>query len=106
MSLTKGLNKFVKKWAKNMQDMAPVRTGTLKNSIKPLTGPDPAITMVGYGQFVNDGHRTRGTTKVPPNPKPDGFIDPTFDETFKEMEEALPEEVFKQIEVLFDKTFK
>lgn len=106
MSLTKGINRFAKKWAKNMQDRAPVRTGTLKDSIKQIPGPEGLISMIYYGQFVNYGHRTRGTKKLGPNPSPDGFIDPAFDETAKEMEEILPEEIFKEIEIAFDKTFK
>ena len=106
MSLKKGIARFTKKWVKNMQAKAPVRTGTLKNSIKALSGPQGLITMVYYGQFVDSGHRTRGTTKVPPNPKPDGFIDPAFDLTADQMEEVLPEEIFKEMELAFDKTFK
>lgn len=97
MSIQKGINKFASKWVKNMQEKVPVRTGTLKRSLKSIDRPQPVIEMVNYGQFV-DG----GTKYMDPQP----FIDPAFDETFKEMEEELPEEVFKQIEIAFDKTFQ
>lgn len=107
MSLKKGLQRFAKKWVKNMQAIVPVRTGTLKNSIKSIDKPEPVITMVYYGQFVNSGHRAIGKkgTKVPPNPKPDGFIEPSLDKTYEQMEESLPEEVFRQVTVEFDEVF-
>lgn len=107
MSLKKGLQRFAKKWVQNMQSIVPVRTGQLKRSIKAIDRPEPVITMEGYGQFVDSGHRAIGKkgTKVPPNPKPDGFINPSLDKTFEEMEETLPEEVFKQVTVEFDQVF-
>ena len=107
MSLTKGLQRFAKKWVQNMQSIVPERTGQLKRSIKAIDRPTPVITMKGYGQFVDSGHRAIGKkgTKVPPNPKPDGFINPSLDKTFDEMEETLPDEVFKEVTVEFDQVF-
>ena len=83
------------------------RTGQLKRSIKAIDRPEPVITMEGYGQFVDSGHRAIGKkgTKVPPNPKPDWFINPSLDKTFDEMEETLPDEVFKEVTVEFDQVF-
>ncbi len=107
MSIQKGLQRFAKTWVKNMQSIVPVRTGTLKRSIKAIDRPAPVITMEGYGQFVDSGHRAFGKkgTKVPPNPQPDGFINPSADKTFEEMEEALPEEIYKEVVVEFDQVF-
>jgi len=106
MSLQKSINNFTKKWAANMKATAPVRTGRLKNSIKPLPGPEPAVEMVGYGQFVNDGHKTVSGTKVPPNPQPDGFIQPSFDKTLDNSEDMLLEGIFDELDNAFDKTFE
>lgn len=106
MSIEKALQKFADRWVKNMKKKAPYKTGRLRDSIKVIDKPEPVIEMVGYGQFVNDGHRTRGTTKVGPNPSPDGFIQPSFNETFKQFEDDFSKEAFKEIELAFDKTFK
>tara|TARA_A100001201_G_C4093445_1_gene202906 strand:- start:1538 stop:1882 length:345 start_codon:yes stop_codon:yes gene_type:complete len=108
MSLEKGIQRFVKKWVQNMTAIVPVRTGTLKRSIKSIDRPDPIIQMKGYGQFVDSGHRALGRkgTKVPPNPQPDGFIDPSFDKTVEEMGEELPDEVFAQVTDEMDNVFK
>jgi len=97
MSIEKGIQKFADKWVKNMQEKVPVRTGTLKRSLKSIDRPQPLIEMVYYGQYVDGG--TKYMSAQP-------FIDPTFDETFKEMADVLPEEIFKQIELAFDKTFQ
>jgi len=97
MSIQKGINKFASKWVKNMQEKVPVRTGTLKKSIESIDRPKPVIDMMYYGQYVDSGTKYM---------KAQPFIDPAFDETFKDMEEVLPEEVFKQIEIAFDKTFQ
>lgn len=106
MSIEKAIQGFADQWVKNMKKKAPKRTGTLKDSIKAIDKPEPVIEMVGYGQFVNYGHKTRAGNKVGPNPSPDGFIDPAFDKTFKEFENDFDKEVFKEIELAFDKTFK
>tara|TARA_R100001463_G_scaffold4351_1_gene16469 strand:+ start:214 stop:558 length:345 start_codon:yes stop_codon:yes gene_type:complete len=108
MSLQKGIQRFAKKWVQNMREIVPVRTGQLKSSIKSIDRPDPIIQMKGYGQFVNSGHRAIGKkgTKVPPNPEPDGFIDPSFDTTVREMGEELPDEVFAQVTDEMNKVFK
>lgn len=110
MKPDRAINRFVQLWVNNMIKITPVgkrpRTEAaeklysdpLKESIKKIDGGKPIIQMNLYGTFVNSGHRTRGTTKVPPN----RFIDKSFDETVSQMEDKLPSEVFQIVENQFD----
>jgi len=115
MSLKKGLARFMNQWVNNMKKITPVgkrpRPASakklypepLKESIEYIQTAKPIIQMNLYGMYVNSGHRTRGTSKVPPNP----FINKSFDTTFDEMENELPDEVFdlfnKEFKLVFDK---
>jgi len=115
MSLKKGLSKLMNGWVSNMKKITPVgkrpRPASakkmypkpLKESIKYIQKAKPIIQMNLYGMYVNSGHRTRGTSKVPPNP----FINKSFDTTFDQMEDELPDAVFdlfnKEFKLVFDK---
>ena len=114
MNIKKGLARFMNGWVNNMKKITPVgkrpRPSSakkmypkpLKDSIQYIQKAKPIIQINLYGMYVNSGHRTRGVTKLGPNPSPDGFIRPSFDQTFDEMENELPDEVFD----LFNKEFK
>tara|TARA_S200002703_G_scaffold159405_1_gene172758 strand:- start:1813 stop:2133 length:321 start_codon:yes stop_codon:yes gene_type:complete len=106
MSIEASIQKFAKKWVQNMKRTVPVRSGKLRDSIKAIDKPEPTVEMLGYGEFVNYGHKTRSGRELGPNPSPDGFIDPAFDKTFKDFEDDFGREVFEEIELAFDKTFK
>ena len=119
MKLEKAISRFMIKWVNNMKKLAPVgkrpRTEAasklyaqgLKKSIKfRKLQSKPVITMNLYGKFVNDGHRTRGVTKLGPNPSPDGFISPAWEATTKNMEEKLPDEVFQILDDKFGEVLK
>lgn len=109
MALQKEFDKFIKKWSENMAKIAPVgkrpRSNSakqnypqpLRESIKPLDGPEPGVEMNLYGVFVDQG--TRYQSKQP-------FIDPAFSKTAKEMEEELQDEVFDLVTKEMDKIFR
>ena len=115
MNIQKGIDRFMSKWVNNMKKITPVGkrprpasarklyTNPLKESIEYIDKGKPIIQMNLYGMYVNSGHRTRGTSKVKPNP----FINKSFDTTFDEMENELPDEVFdlfnKEFKLVFDK---
>jgi len=134
MDIKKGLARFMNGWVNNMKKITPVgkrprpasakkmypkpkrpRPASakkmypkpLKDSIQYIQKAKPILQMNLYGTYVNSGHRTRGTTKLGPNPSPNGFIRPSFDQTFDEMENELPDEVFdlfnKEFKMMFDK---
>ena len=112
MQLQKEFDKFVKKWAENMAKIAPVgkrpRSNSakqnypepLRESIKPLDGPEPGVEMNLYGAFVDQGTRYIKGSSITP------FIDPAFSKTAKEMEEELQDEVFDLVTKEMDKIFK
>ena len=110
MDIKKGLARFMNQWVNNMKKITPVgkrpRPASakklypepLKESIEYIQTAKPIIQMNLYGTCVNSGHRTRGTTKVPPN----RFIDKSFDQTVSQMEDKLPSEVFQIVENQFN----
>lgn len=90
---------FAKKWVKNMKDLVPKRSGKLEESIVSIDKPEPGISMLYYGQYVDQGTRyIRGSSITP-------FIQNAFDETFKESADEFSDEVYKQIEKQFDRAF-
>ncbi len=94
------LQLFTKKWVKNMKELVPVRSGALRDSIQSIDRPEPIISMLEYGQFVDQGTKyIRGSSITP-------FIGDGFDKTFKEAGDEFSDEVYKQIELKFDKAFK
>lgn len=96
----KAIQLFAKKWVKNMKELAPKRSGALRDSIQSIDRPEPIISMLYYGQFVDEGTRYIKGSSITP------FIGDAFDETYKEVGDEFSEEVFKQIEKQFDKAFK
>lgn len=63
---------------KAIQDNAPVRTGNMKRKVvKRKIGLDTVAMRAeaDYSIYVDKGHRTRGTTRVPPNPFFSSVID-------------------------------
>ena len=118
MNIQKGIDRFMSKWVNNMKKITPVGkrprpasarklyTNPLKESIEYIDKGKPIIQMNLYGMYVNSGHRTRGTKKLGPNPAPKGFIRPSFDDTFDEMESDLPDAVFDAFDKEFEFMFK
>jgi len=95
--LINAIKEFGKDFEKNLQKLAPYRTGTLKKSIKTFADIQrdtvkAGVEMVYYGQFVNDG-----TYKMAAQP----FINDAWQETRfdadvdKELEKYLDEEFEK-----------
>lgn len=98
--ILKALQVFTKKWVKQMKELVPVRSGDLKDSIQSVDRPEPIISMLYYGQFVDQGTRyIRGSSITP-------FIGDGFDKAYKEVGDEFSDEVYKQIEKQFDKAFK
>lgn len=114
MKIDRIINSFVQQWVNNMKKITPVGkrprskaaeklyNNPLKDSIVKIEAGIPIIQMNLYGTFVNSGHRTRGITKVPPNP----FIAKSFAQTVSQMDEKIPAEVFKVIDNKFGTVLK
>lgn len=114
MKIDRIISSFVQQWVNNMKKITPVGkrprskaaeklySDPLKESIKKVEAGIPIIQMNLYGMYVNSGHRTRGTTKVPPNP----FIGKSFAETVSQMDEKIPAEVFKVVDNKFHTVLK
>lgn len=98
--LQQAIEKFTKEWAKNMKQLAPYRTGTLKKSIKTFADIQgekvkPGVEMIYYGQYVNDG-----TYKMAAQP----FINDAWAET--RFDKQVDQEIEQYLDQEFDKVFK
>lgn len=98
--ILKAIQVFTNKWVKEMKALVPVRSGKLQESIQSVDRPEPIVSMLYYGQFVDQGTRYIKGNSITP------FIGDGFDRAFKETKDEFSDEVFKQIEKQLDKTFK
>ena len=99
MKIEKAIKKFATKWAVNMKEAAPYRTGKLKDSIEVVPNPkQPVIDMLYYGQYQNYG------TKYIKDPS--RFIDKSLEKTEKQLGEEIMDQVWEEIKLTFDKTLK
>lgn len=95
------VQQYTKDLQANIRKYTPVRTGALKKSLTvlpPLERPDyirGEITMLYYGEYVNDGTRYI---------EPQRFIQKGFEETKFDVE--IDKGLQKTIEKMFDTTFK
>jgi len=98
--INKVIKEFGKDLQKNLKNLAPYRTGTLKRSIKTFSDIQgetvkAGVDMVYYGQYVNDG-----TYKMAAQP----FINDAWDMTV--LDADVDKVMEAQLDKLFDKTFK
>jgi len=97
MEITKDIIKeFNKELTLQMKRYAPVRTGRLRDSIKPIAETEPGVEMVGYGEYVKE----KGTHNREYNP----FKQEAFDATVES--QALDKAVVQALDQAMNNTFK
>jgi len=68
-SITQLSNDIAQAMQNRLKINKSIRTGDLYSSIKPTTkGADITISMLYYGQFLDEGHRTRAAIRTDKTP--------------------------------------
>tara|TARA_R110000803_G_scaffold16650_5_gene45765 strand:+ start:3062 stop:3376 length:315 start_codon:yes stop_codon:yes gene_type:complete len=98
--LKKAIIEFGKDFEENMKQLVPVRSGTLKRSIKTFADikgetVKGGVEMKYYGQYVNEG-----TNKMSAQP----FINDAWAET--RFDSDVDKAIIESIDSMFDVTFK